>query len=163
MTIEAWAIKHLTDNGMFPQEAGAVIAAVKTQMGDVMACRWSDDAEGYPGYLLAVLVLALNSNAVEWIDANKPKHWARMVFDQSTPKPPAGGAQALNGRGAGLCYSDGALPAAIGNLERDRGELYPTAVMVFPLARRLSRRCRLNSTDSISAYFANSRTSDRHR
>lgn len=42
--------------------------------------RWRDDIEGYPKPFWAVMMLTLNRRAVEYIDANKPMHWARPMF-----------------------------------------------------------------------------------
>ena len=86
-TIRDKLAKHLTDHGLWPKEAEEVINAYR----DGPACpedqrRRFEDAEGYPSQLLAVMIYAVRSEAVRWIDANKPKHFARPMFvDEVTP------------------------------------------------------------------------------
>ena len=80
MTFEVFARKYLVDNGLRPDEADAVIVAAKAN-DDLRRAnfRWSDPAEEVPA-LRAVFTLTLNDIATEWIDANKPLHWARPMF-----------------------------------------------------------------------------------
>lgn len=81
MTMQQWAEKYLTDNGLWPDEAEAVVEAAKAEKAnESMERRWNDDIEGYPKQLLAVLTMPLRAEAVRWIDANKPQHFARMMF-----------------------------------------------------------------------------------
>ncbi len=82
MTIEQFSIKHLTDNGLWPQEAIAVVYTAKKAMEAEMdgQRRWNDDIEGYPKPFWGVMMLTLNRRAVEYIDANKPMHFARPMF-----------------------------------------------------------------------------------
>ena len=79
MTIREWAEKQLTDRGLWPDEASAVVDAY-AEGEESMAHRWNDATEGYPVSLFAVLLLCLSDEAVRWIDANKPKHFARGMF-----------------------------------------------------------------------------------
>ena len=81
MTMQQWAEKYLTDNGLWPQEATAVVGAVKAdRANESMEQRWNDGTEGYPKPLLDVLQMALRAEAVRWIDANQPQHFARTMF-----------------------------------------------------------------------------------
>lgn len=86
MTIRKWLENYLADNGLFPNQATAVVAAMiaehATYRSDMMAGRWDDCAEDYPRPLLAVLCLDVRRHAVVWIDANIPQHWARVIFAQ---------------------------------------------------------------------------------
>ena len=81
MTFRQWAIEFLTQHGLWPQEAEAVLAAaIAHPANEAMATRWDDDMEGYPPAIANVLRMSLSYSAVEWIDANKPQHFARMMF-----------------------------------------------------------------------------------
>lgn len=53
MSIEEFATKHLTDNGLWPQEAATVIGVTKEAMKDSIdgGRRWRDD-RGLPEALL---------------------------------------------------------------------------------------------------------------
>lgn len=39
-----------------------------------------DDMEGYPAALKATIVVGIRSEAVVWLDVNKPKHFARALL-----------------------------------------------------------------------------------
>ena len=81
-TIEGKIKQMLEDNGMFPQQAQAVIdmAKARPDLFPDMERRWADRAEDYPTSLIAVLWLGIKGLAVEWIDANLPKAWYRPMF-----------------------------------------------------------------------------------
>ena len=81
MTFTEWATKYLTDRGLWPDQAEAVVAATKAdEVNAVMADRWDDQIEGYPAGILVLTGMALSRSAVAWIDANKPLHFARPLF-----------------------------------------------------------------------------------
>jgi hypothetical protein len=81
LTMGTWALEYLASGGLFPTEVAAVMTACKkSEANAALESRWSDDVSGYPPQLMAVLIVELNSQAVRWIDANKPGHWARGVF-----------------------------------------------------------------------------------
>ncbi len=81
MTIAQAILKHLEDNGLWGDEPAKVLAAMKASpANEAMQGRWDDDVAGYPAPLMAVLIMGANRAAVEWIDANKPKHFARAMF-----------------------------------------------------------------------------------
>ena len=82
MTMREWSIDYLTSNGMFLDQAEATLAiCVADKAYEVMTGRWNDSTDGYPAPLLAVMCMALNYSAVQWIDANLPKAWYRPMFD----------------------------------------------------------------------------------
>lgn len=85
MTIREFLTQHLTDNGLFDDEAAAVIelAARPQEQGGLptMHHRLNDSLDGYPASFSAVLIMSIPRYALQWIDANKPKHWARPMFD----------------------------------------------------------------------------------
>ena len=69
------------DHGLWPHGATAVLMAMKNdKANESMSDGWCDDATGYPPQLFAVLFLSASLHAIAWIDANKPKHWARPMF-----------------------------------------------------------------------------------
>lgn len=81
MTVREKMETWLVDRGLFPNEAKAVMDAVVAQPEQkAMEKRWNDAAEGYPPPLFAVLAMSASDQAVKWIDANKPLHWARPMF-----------------------------------------------------------------------------------
>ena len=81
MTFTDYLQKHLTDNGLCPKEADAVIAQwLETPGSEPMQYRMHDDMEGYPAALKAATVSGIRYEAVTWIDANEPKHFARALL-----------------------------------------------------------------------------------
>ena len=82
MTIHETLHKYLTDNGLWPKEAEAVIVnyCVDETTPSDMGRRMGDYAEDYPPQFIAVLIMALWAEAVRWIDTNKPKHIFRPMF-----------------------------------------------------------------------------------
>ena len=81
MTFSEWSEKYLTDNGLWPAEAKAVDQGTKdSKAAEAMATRWNDDISGYPPTIIAVLQTNLDRQAVEYIDANCPQHFARPMF-----------------------------------------------------------------------------------
>ncbi len=79
MTIRETLHKYLIENGLWPQEADAAIDVFGDTSAD-MKHRMNDDTEGYPPELMPVLIMSIRAEAVRWIDANKPKHFARCMF-----------------------------------------------------------------------------------
>lgn len=84
MTWREWIMKYLTDNGLWSQEAEAVFERYIAVPGEDMQRRLNDKIDGYPpqmqAQMQAVLLFGLQDTALEWIDANKPRHWARPMF-----------------------------------------------------------------------------------
>ncbi len=84
MTIQDHVTKHLVDNGLWPAEVESVIAQyLESMAGESMVARMNDDMEGYPKQLLAVVLIGVRSEAIIWIDANKPKHFARRLLSDA--------------------------------------------------------------------------------
>lgn len=79
ITWRNWMEKYLTDRGIWPEEAVAIVTnavAKNDSLGEIV-----DRAhEGYPPVMDASAALCLNSEAVSWIDDNKPMHFARPMF-----------------------------------------------------------------------------------
>lgn len=81
MTFQKWAEKYLCDNGLFEDEVVEIAAKAKVDpANESMKGRWNDETTGYPPAMLNILRMALNHAAVQWIDANQPRHWARGMF-----------------------------------------------------------------------------------
>jgi hypothetical protein len=80
MTISEFVTKHLTDKGLWPDEATTVIVLMKERSGLEEDRRWRDDLSGYPEAFKAVLMITANSCALQYIDEQKPQHWARPMF-----------------------------------------------------------------------------------
>lgn len=73
--------KMMTDNGLWPQEADAVLESVRTDkhaeaLAEVLGRTW----DGYHTQFHAVAWLTVKGMVVEYIDANKPQHFARPMF-----------------------------------------------------------------------------------
>ena len=81
-TVVQWIVKTLEDGGLWPIEADAVVELLMElpEMVETMKDRWFDKMDGYPPQMKSVLWMSACDAAVTWIDANKPKHWARAVF-----------------------------------------------------------------------------------
>jgi hypothetical protein len=91
MTFHEYAIQYLTNNGMFDDQASAVVGMAKTHslFTEFGERRFSDNTSDYPQPMMSVFLVSLNRVAVEWIDANCPNAWFRGVFAEdavsSTP------------------------------------------------------------------------------
>lgn len=79
MKIEAKIESMLKNNGLWPNEAKAITAELKTSMKE-MNGRWEEDETAYPPQLMAVIWMSAKSKAIERIDSNKPKHFARFML-----------------------------------------------------------------------------------
>ncbi|MEE8262719.1 MAG: hypothetical protein V3R83_09680 [Gammaproteobacteria bacterium] len=82
MTIRSWLVNRGVENGLWENEAQAVVNQIADDetlkaLGDVL----EKSADGYPKQFFAVAWMTFESEAIKWIDANKPKHFARPMFD----------------------------------------------------------------------------------
>lgn len=81
MTIKEKMTEMLESNGLWPDESRAVLElAINNQLVNSMAERWNDDISGYPKQLLSVVWDSIKKIAIEWIDQNKPAHFARPML-----------------------------------------------------------------------------------
>jgi hypothetical protein len=72
---------ELVNRGLWPKEAEAVMKELEADKSSVpMQGRWDEDETAYPSQLFAVLLMAAKTKAVEWIDTNKPMHFARSLL-----------------------------------------------------------------------------------
>lgn len=73
--------KHLVSNGMFPQQAKAVLEEVMAlPENEPMQGRWDSQMSDYPQVLQKALILSANNQALSWIDRNLPLAWFRPMF-----------------------------------------------------------------------------------
>jgi hypothetical protein len=79
MTIQKKLGDKLIDHGLWPDEAFMVIEAMKAS-GDSMRGRWEEDVTAYPETMIDVLWLTAKAEAVKWIEANKPGHFAKGLL-----------------------------------------------------------------------------------
>ena len=84
MTIREKLRKHLVDRGLWPREADMVIATYRDSEASAgqLAHRLDDDTDGYPPETMRILIMPINAEALRWIDANEPQHFARRMFEQ---------------------------------------------------------------------------------
>jgi hypothetical protein len=79
-TITEHLREQLIESGLWPAEAEAVLQALKAN-DKTMEHRWNDYATDYPPQIIAALWRAAKRHALEWIEANKPQHWAKPMFE----------------------------------------------------------------------------------
>lgn len=81
-TIEYKLRGMLAKRGLSDSETDTIMEAFKAQpYNDVVKGRWDDSVEDYPVEFLNGLTVGLFSEALTWIDANKPLAWYRPMFD----------------------------------------------------------------------------------
>ena len=82
MTWRQWLVSELMTRGLWSNEAEAVVTAfvARGAAGESMADRLDDALDGYPVQTQAICLRGCKAQAVEWIDANKPRHFARPMF-----------------------------------------------------------------------------------
>lgn len=66
--------------GLWPDEAQAVLTMLLEGLDEHMRKRMADDCSAYPASVLAVMCWRARRCAVNWIDANKPRHPVRPFF-----------------------------------------------------------------------------------
>ena len=71
---------ELYNNGLFENQADAILSSVVNQQDHPMNGRWNDAATDYPAAMLGVLGIEVKAVALEYIDKNMPLHWARPMF-----------------------------------------------------------------------------------
>jgi hypothetical protein len=79
MTIREYLTSYLTNRWLWPNEAKAVVEIVEKDT-PAMSGRWEEESSDYLFSLMSVLLVSVRQAALSWIDANKPKHFARAVF-----------------------------------------------------------------------------------
>lgn len=81
MKIREKLVKSLHDRGLFETEAKGVIKLYEdSPLGEAMKGRMDDDESDYPPQIFIGTWMGVCKIAVQWIDENKPEHWARPLF-----------------------------------------------------------------------------------
>jgi hypothetical protein len=81
MTFRQHFEKHLFNHGLFEDQAKAVVDHyTASRAGEPMRDRMNDDIAGYPPQIMAGVQMGIHGAAVEWLESNKPNHWAMPVF-----------------------------------------------------------------------------------
>ena len=75
--------KMLTDRGMWPKEATAVMDLAIIEIdGDECGIKWGAPAGDYPNTIYAVLYLTIRPIALKYIDDTIPKAFYRSMFTE---------------------------------------------------------------------------------
>jgi len=83
MTVRQKLEKYLTDKGLWPEEAMIIFdTMLKEQLSGMKNIKWNDFADIYPTSLYALLIIYLEEFTLKWIDTNKPRHFARPMFER---------------------------------------------------------------------------------
>jgi len=78
-TIRGKLAEFLTKCGLDPAVADEIIDAYR-EREECQEVRFEDPTEGYPPQLLNMVKRGVRAEAVKWIDANQPSHFARAFF-----------------------------------------------------------------------------------
>jgi len=78
-TVEQVLVKKLVENMLWPKEAVEVVALLKADE-TTAGVRFDGAPDSYPTPMLAVLLMSAKRHAVDWIDKNKPMHFARPLL-----------------------------------------------------------------------------------
>jgi len=70
----------LENHGLWDDEAKTVIELVKVEQPS-MDGRWNDDVSGYPDAIVITLWMSAKRNAIEYLKANKPEHFALWLLE----------------------------------------------------------------------------------
>lgn len=80
-TIRSAISDNLKQHGLWDDEAAAVMQVVVSAPElDTLEGRWDTDQGAYPPVIINIAWLVAKRKAVEWIDANKPQHFARSML-----------------------------------------------------------------------------------
>jgi len=83
MTFEQSIETHLVSRGLFPTQARAIIDEIKNSTDEHakrVAEMFTQYVTGYPEIMMNIIMISVNSLALEWLNKNKPQHWARPMF-----------------------------------------------------------------------------------
>lgn len=81
MTIRIKLETALVNHGLWPEEATTVIQTLESDENfQMMKGRYDEDETAYPPALFATILFVAKNKAVEWIDTNNPKHFARALL-----------------------------------------------------------------------------------
>lgn len=75
MTFETKVAAFLESHGLWPDEVSKTIDATKTANPEVSNL-WNDRPEDFPAPMLALLTLRARDEAIAFLEATKPNHFA---------------------------------------------------------------------------------------
>lgn len=74
-------LQQLQSMGLWEKEAEQVLEQYQnSDASKELKERWNEQTSAYPDVMKNVLLACLKSEALTWIDENKPQHWARPMF-----------------------------------------------------------------------------------
>ena len=80
-TLEQYFTEKLEENGLWANEAKAVIEKAKaSEFFESLKGRWNSDIKDYPLPTLPAIWVSLKSVAASWLEENAPQHWALPMF-----------------------------------------------------------------------------------
>jgi len=80
-TIREILEEQLVNHGLWPVQARTILDNLIADPEYAhMEKRWDEYVGDYPPMFTQVLWLPTKRQALKWIDANKPHHWAREMF-----------------------------------------------------------------------------------
>ena len=80
-TVGALFHKRMTDNGLWPKEADAVLKSIADDSSQVLSEVLGKQSEGYPNSVFAAGWMVVTSAVLKYIDEHKPRHFARQMFE----------------------------------------------------------------------------------
>jgi len=90
MLVEVRTIKEefrikLISHGLWPHEANEVLTLAMTHESlEPMLKRWDDGISEYPAQAIHVAWMLVKRIALDWINANKPSHFAKALLSDNT-------------------------------------------------------------------------------
>lgn len=87
ITLKQAVIEELTNSGFFPDQALEVFERLVTDPAQKsMEGRWDDDYTDYPKPIFSILLVAVKSIALKYIEEKIPDAWFRPMFDDNLAK-----------------------------------------------------------------------------
>jgi len=87
VTFKQAIIEELTSSGFFPDQALEVFERlVANPAQKSMQGRWDEDYTSYPKPVFSILLVAVKSVALEYIEEKMPNAWFRPMFDDNLAK-----------------------------------------------------------------------------
>ena len=81
MNFQEWALKYMTDRGVFDDVAAKILNDIKAEKSNEdMSHRWGDNISDYPDIMLPVMAFIINRHVQEWCKTNAPLAWFLPMF-----------------------------------------------------------------------------------
>lgn len=82
-TVRKFLSDKMEENGLWPDEAEAVIKTIEEDKANITLAQVLDkQIEGYPPMVMSIAWITVCDKAVKYIDEHKPKHFARFMFEK---------------------------------------------------------------------------------